>query len=50
MHYSLRNPRADPRRCSSRPLMALVGSLNVPGRSVGENVRGSRLKGPTEAS
>jgi len=29
----LRKPRADPRRCSRRPLMASVGPLEVPGRS-----------------
>ena len=29
----LRNPRALPRRCSSRPLIASVGPLLVPGRS-----------------
>lgn len=28
-----RNPSADPRRCSSRPLMASVGPFDVPGRS-----------------
>ncbi len=29
----MRNPSAEPRRCSSRPLIASVGPLLVPGRS-----------------
>lgn len=50
-----RKPSADPRSCSSRPLMASVGRLLVPGRSkydstsAADNVRTGLRIGATTA-
>ena len=45
----LRKPRAEPRRCSRRPLMASVGPVGGAGTvEVGQDVGGALLEGPPE--
>ncbi len=45
----LRKLRAEPRRCSSRPLIASVGPLEVPGGRVGQELGGAVVQGAAEA-